>query len=215
LVKDGFSKLYYLAKGFQLRKNWSINTSLDFLNAKADPRIMHENYKRFSGSVRSNAYFDIGFHQLKWQSFLDYNIGVDDETVDPDSGYAKVDAYQNKKQYVSFANNFDYKIHSGFFNRFRLNTSLRQGFEDLAQTKLTQFSGPTAISIATEAGVNDGYFPELTYVSYLKTEGRPLDASLKFIADGAFYTGNLSHDVEAGVDYRYSKTTVADKSMMS
>src|SRR5690606_7993526 len=98
---DGFSKLYYLAKGFQLRKNWSINTSLDFLNAKADPRIMHENYKRFSGSVRSNAYFDIGFHQLKWQSFLDYNIGVDDETVDPDSGYAKVDAYQNKKQYVS------------------------------------------------------------------------------------------------------------------
>lgn len=202
---DGFSKLYYIAKGFKAAKNWNINTSIDYLNAKADPRSTHENYQRFSGSVRSTANLNIGANKLKWQSNLDYNLSIDDETVDPDSGYAKIDSYQNKKQYISLVNNFDYKISSKFFNRLQLNTSIKQGYEDLKQTKLVQFSGPTVISIATEEGVNDGYFPEISYVSYLKTEGRPLDMSYKLIADGSFYTGNVSHAIETGIDFRYSK----------
>jgi len=202
---DGFSKLYYLAKGFRAAKNWSINTSLDYLDAKADPRNTHENYQRISGSVRSTARFGIGNNHLKWQTNVDYNLSVDDETVDPDSGYAKVDAYQNKKQYVSLANNFDYKITSGFFNRLQLNTSLKQGYEDLKQTKLVQYSGPTVVSTAMQEGVNEGYFPEISYISYLKTEGRPLDMSFKFIADGSFFTGNIAHNIETGIDFRYSK----------
>lgn len=202
---DGFSKLYYLAKGFKLHKDWSINTSLDYLDAKADPRNTHENYKRFSGSVRSTAYLNVGNNRLKWQSNFDYNLSVDDETVDPDSGYAKIDSYQNKKQNFILSNNFDYKISSGFFKRLQLNTSIKQGYEDLNETKLVQFSGPRVVSIATEEGVNDGYFPEIRYVSYLKTEGRPLDMSYKLITDGLFFTGNISHNIETGIDFRYSK----------
>ena len=202
---DGFSKLYYLAKGFKIANNWDINTSIDYLDAKSDPRNTNENYQRFSGSVRSTARFMLGDHQLKWQSNLDYNLSIDDETVDPDSGYAKVDRYQNKKQYLSLVNNFDIKLKSEFFNRLQLNTSVRQGYEDLNQTKLTQLGGPTAVSIATETGVNDGYFPELTYVSYLKTEGRPLDMSYKLITDASFFTGKISHNLETGIDFKYSK----------
>ncbi len=202
---DGFSKLYYLAKGFNVNKNWSVNTSIDYLDAKADPRNTNENYKRFSGSARSTALLKIGTSNLKWQTNLDYNLSIDDETVDPDSGYAKIDRYTNKKQNFALANNFDLKITSGFFNRLQLNTSIKQGYDDLKQTKLTQLSGPRVISIATEEGVNDGYFPELNYVSYLKTEGRPLDMSYKLIADGLFFTGKVSHNIETGIDFRYSK----------
>lgn len=202
---DGFSKLYYLAKGFKVNNNWDLNTSIDYLDAKADPRNTNENYQRFSGSVRSAARLNLGIHHLKWQTNLDYNLSIDDETVDPDSGYAKVDAYQNKKQSVSLVNNFDLKLRSGFFNRLQLNTSIRQGYDDLKQTKLTQLGGPTAVSIATETGVNEGYFPELTYVSYLKTEGRPLDMSYKLIADALFFTGKISHNLETGFDFKYSK----------
>lgn len=202
---DGFSKLYYLAKGYQLTKNWDLNTSIDYLDAKADPRNTNENYKRFSGSVRSNARLQLGAHTLKWKTNVDYNLSIDDETVDPDSGYAKVDAYTNKKQAVSLVNNLDLKLRNGFFNRIQLNTSIRQGYEDLNQTKLTQLGGPTAISIAVTPGVNDGYFPELTYVSYLKTEGRPLDMSYKLIADASFFTGKIAHNLETGFDFKYSK----------
>ncbi len=202
---DGFSKMYYLAKGFKVSDKWDINASVDYLDAKADPRNTNENYQRFSGSVRSTARLNVGNNHLKWQTNLDYNFSMDDETVDPDSGYAKVDAYQNKKQYVSIANNFDLKIKNGFFNRLQLNTFIKQGYEDLKQTKLTQLSGPTSISIATEPGVNDGYFPELTYISYLKTEGRPLDMSYKLTADALTFTGNISHNIEAGFDFKYSK----------
>lgn len=202
---DGFSKLYYLSKGYKINDHWSINTSIDYLDAKADPRNTNENYKRFSGSVRSTANLKLGTNKLKWQANFDYNLSLDNEKVDPDTGYAQIDTYQHKKQYISLANNFDYKISSGFFNRLQLNTSVKQGYEDLNQTKLTQLSGPRAISIATEQGVNDGYFPELHYVSYFKTEGRPLDMSYKLIADALFFTGNLSHNLETGIDFRYSK----------
>lgn len=202
---DGFSKLYYLAKGFKAAKNWNINTSIDYLDAKADPRNTHENYKRFSGSIRSTAYLNTSNNKLKWQTNLDYNLSIDDESVDPDTGYAQIDSYQNKKQQFALTNNFDYKISSGFFNRLQLNTSIKKGYDDLNETKLVQFSGPRAISIATEEGVNDGYFPEIRYVSYLKTEGRPLDMSYKLIADALFFTGKISHNLETGIDFRYSK----------
>ncbi|WCM41689.1 TonB-dependent receptor plug domain-containing protein [Flavobacterium sp. CBA20B-1] len=202
---DGFSKLYYLAKGFKIAKNWSLNTSLDYLDAKADPRNEHENYQRISGSLRSTANLKLANNQLKWQTNLDYNLSLDNETVDPDSGFALIDRYQNKKRYLSVVNNFDYKISGAFFNRFQLNTSIRKGLEDLNQTKLVQFSGPRVVSIATEQGVNDGYFPETRYISYLTTEGRPIDMSFKLIADALFFTGNLSHNLESGIDFRYSK----------
>ncbi|MBA5793386.1 TonB-dependent receptor [Flavobacterium sp. xlx-214] len=205
LKVDGFSKLYYLAKGFKVADNWHINTSLDYLDAKADPRNTHENYKRFSGSVRSTMHLKAGVNKLKWQSNLDYNLSIDDESVDPDSGYAQIDTYKNTRQNIAFANNFDYKIRSGFFNRLQLNTSIKQGYDDLKQTKWVQFSGPTVISTATEEGVNDGYFPELSYVSYLKTEGRPLDMSYKFIADASFTSGAIAHAIETGLDFKYSK----------
>ncbi|MXV38343.1 TonB-dependent receptor plug domain-containing protein [Flavobacteriaceae bacterium Ap0902] len=202
---DGFSKSYYVAKGFRVNHNWAINASADYLNAIADPRSVTENYSRFTGSVRSTSTFNIRKNQIKWLSTIDYVRSMDDETVDPDSGFDKIDSYENVKQNFHFINNLDYTIKNGFINQLELKTSIRKGYHDLKQTKWVQFSGPRSISIAQEQGVNNGYFPEISYTSYLKTEGRPLDMSYKLSALASISTGSVSHQITSGIDYKYSK----------
>ncbi|WP_413513913.1 TonB-dependent receptor plug domain-containing protein [Myroides odoratus] len=202
---DGFSKSYYIAKGFDVLPTWTLNTSFDYLNALADPRDLYESYKRITASIRSKKTFDIQGNILEWRSNLDYNMNIDESKVDPDTGYEKIDFFKNKRQKISFSNNFDFKVkHQGLFKNIKLTTNVNQGIEDIEQRVFVQYSGPTVVSIATEQGVNEGYFPELSFVSQAKTEGRPLNINGKLEAALGFQTGTFKHDIEVGTDYKYS-----------
>ena len=202
---DGYSKSYYVAKGFEVTPTWSLNTSLDYLDALSDPRDVYETYKRVNASIRSKKVFTLGEHTLEWRSNLDYSVNIDEVKVDPDTGYLATDSYQNQRQKISFSNNFDYKFQSGSpFKTIKLTTNINQGIEDIKQSVLVQYDGPTSVSIAREQGVNEGYFPELSFVSRTKTEGRPLNANGKLETNLAFQTGILKHEGEAGIDYKYS-----------
>ena len=63
LKSDMGSKLMYAAKGFEWKdKKLSLNLSADYLNAKADPRNILENYKRITLSARLNKRWIRHFH---------------------------------------------------------------------------------------------------------------------------------------------------------
>lgn len=207
---DGFSKMYYLSKGFEIDKTWDLNVSLDYLNAKSDPRDNYETYQRISSSIRSTKRINLSNQILTWRSFLDYNGTIDKNVFDPDTGYNKVDKYKNSRQRISFTNNFDYIFNeSSLFHNIKLTSSLRQGFEDLDQTKFVQFSGPTVVSTATSTGVNEGYFPEISYISNFKTEGRPLDINAKLETRLDLKIGEFIQQIETGFDFKYSKNNGA------
>ena len=202
---DGYSKSYYVAKGFEVTPTWSLNTSLDYLDALSDPRDVYETYKRVNASIRSKKIFTHRDNTLEWRANLDYSSNIDEVKVDPDTGYLATDSYQNHRQKISFSNNFDYKFQSGgWFKNIKLTTNINQGIEDIKQSIFVQYSGPTSVSIVTEQGENDGYFPELSFVSHTKTEGRPLNANGKLETALQVQTGILKHNMEFGFDYKYS-----------
>ncbi|WP_292009781.1 TonB-dependent receptor plug domain-containing protein [Chryseobacterium sp.] len=203
---DGFSKQYYVSKGFQLTKDWQLTASADLLDAKIDPRNEFENYQRITASIRSKKKSTLWSRPLEWRSNLDLSNNVDKKKYDPDTGYPTIDKYNSTNTRISLTNNFIYLLDDkAFFNKITLNTAIRQGFDKIDQIKLVQQSGPRSISLATEQGENVGIFPALRYVSNFTTDGKPLDITGLFQINGNRKTGPLSHAYEAGIDWRYSK----------
>ncbi|QIG89233.1 TonB-dependent receptor [Chryseobacterium sp. POL2] len=203
---DGFSKQYYISKGFALKQNWQMTSSLDFLDAKVDPTNQFENYQRVTASLRSRLKTKLWNKHLEWRSTLDFSNNIDKEKNDPDTGYAPIDAYKNSNSRLSLTNNFVYILgKENLFNKLTLNTSIRQGFDKIEQTKLVQQSGPRSISLATTQGENVGIFPQIKYISEFYTDGKPMDVSTLLQLNGVKKSGLLLHQYEVGVDWRFSK----------
>ncbi|MDR2223319.1 MAG: TonB-dependent receptor plug domain-containing protein [Flavobacteriaceae bacterium] len=202
---DGFSKMGYVSKGFSIDPTWDLNVSFDYLNALSDPRDLFEVYQRVSSSVRSTKRINFGDDKLVWKTNIDYKGTIDQNKSDPDSGYNSVDSYRSSQHSIGFSNILDYTFGKGsLFDKIKLTTNVRQGIDDIKQTLFVQYSGPRAVSIAQEAGVNEGYYPELSFVSNTFTEGRPIDVNAKLETNLKFSTYSLKHAIEAGIDYKYS-----------
>lgn len=203
---DGFSKQYYVGKGFLINKNWSINANMDYLDSKQDPTDEFENYQRITASLRSKLKTTLWQKPLEWRSTIDFSNNIDKKKYDPDTGYVLTDSYKNSNQRVSFTNNFIYKLDAqSIFDKLAINTAIRQGFEKIEQVKLVQLSGPRALSLATTAGENIGIYPNTRYVAESSTDGKPLDLSIFGQASGTRKFGKLNNQYEIGLDWKYSK----------
>ncbi|MFP3833265.1 TonB-dependent receptor plug domain-containing protein [Chryseobacterium sp. SIMBA_028] len=203
---DGFSKQYYVGKGFKLTDKWQLSASADFLDSKSNPTDDFENYQRITASIRSKKISTLWSRPLEWRSNIDFSTNIDNKKYDPDNGYPSIDKYTSNNKRISFTNNFIYQLDkNSFFNKLVLNTAIRQGFEKIEQVKLIQLSGPRSFSLATQQGENVGYFPDLRYVAEFSTEGKPLDITTFLQATGTKKTMGITHQYEAGLDWRYSK----------
>ncbi|SHL92485.1 TonB-dependent receptor [Chryseobacterium polytrichastri] len=203
---DGFSKQYYVGKGFKINDKWQISASADFLDSKATPTDDFENYQRITASLRSKKISTLWSRTLEWKSNIDFSTNIDTKKYDPDNGYTDIDNYESNNKKISFANNFIYHLDkAAFFNKATLNTSIRAGFEKIEQRKLVQLSGPRSFSLAYDQGENVGFFPDLRYVTEFSTEGKPLDITVLFKTNGTKRIAGITHDYEAGLDWRYSK----------
>lgn len=203
---DGFSKQYYVGKGFKINDNWQITAGADFLDSKSTPTDDFENYQRITASIRSKKKGSLWSSPLEWRSSIDFSSNIDSKKYDPDNGTADIDHYTQNRTRISITNNFIYSLKkTSFFDKVILNTAFRQGFEKIEQTKLVQLSGPRAFSVATEQGENVGVFPVLRYISDFATEGKPLDITALLQTNGSRSTFGINHQYEAGLDWRYSK----------
>lgn len=203
---DGFSKQYYVGKGFKVSDSWQINAGADFLDSKANPTDDFENYQRATASIRSVKKGFLWSRPLEWRSSIDFSTNIDAKKNDPDNGVPDIDRYKQTRTRVSLTNNFVYALDpSSVFDKVILNTAIRQGFEKIDQTKLVQLSGPRSFSLATEQGENVGVFPALRYISEYSTEGKPLDITALLQATGNGNTFGVAHHYEAGLDWRFSK----------
>ncbi|MBP2619421.1 TonB-dependent receptor plug domain-containing protein [Chryseobacterium jejuense] len=203
---DGFSKQYYLSKGFKINDKWQMSASADFLDSKSNPTDDFETYQRITASIRSKKISTLWSRPLEWKSTIDFSTNIDNKKYDPDNGYPPTDKYESNNKRISLTNNFIYQLDkNSFFNKLTLNTAIRQGFEKIEQVKLVQLSGPRSFSLATEQGENVGYYPDLRYIAEFSTEGKPLDITVFFQANGTEKTFGITHQYEAGLDWKYSK----------
>lgn len=207
LKVDGYSKQYYIGKGFKVKDNWSVMTSFDLMNAKSDPSDETQNYRRISASVRSDVKLKLFDYPLRWKTNLDFGGNLDNVKLDPDNANAATDSYKSYTRRISIANNFVYTLPKiFFFQDVTFNTSLQQGLDRIEQTQFVQYSGPRALSISTQEGENVGIYAKPSFIANYMTDGKPLDMNARFRASGKrTLFGTMQHTYEFGADWRYSK----------
>ncbi len=203
---DGYSKQYYVGKGFSLYNNWKLNTSVDFLDAKNDPSDDQQNYQRITASLRSELKTFLWNNPLKWRTNFDFSGTLDNVSLDPDNSYAPTDTFKSYKRKFSISNNFTYNLpQNSLLELITLNTSIQQSFDRIQQRQFVQYSGPRALPLSTEEGESVGIFAATSFVSDYMTDGKPLDLNAQLQANGKRNFLGLLNSYEIGLDWRYSK----------
>ena len=102
LKADMSSKLFHLSKGLEWEPSrTSLNLSVDYLDAKADPRNRLENYKRLTFSTRFNKNWLSRSYDLGFTANADYTGSFDNDKQNPDINQQAQDSY--KSSYNRFA----------------------------------------------------------------------------------------------------------------
>lgn len=204
---DAKSKLFEAGKGVKLnRKDNILNVDLSYLDSKVDPRDPLENYKRYTFSSRWNLSRETSSgHLLKWNANAAYTGTLDAKKKDTEmilneenykSSFNKIKAGAGLR--VHFPENY-------FIKTLGFIADLSQSFNKIDQTRRVALDRPTAIPKSTETGVNDGEYLPTQYIASAIIEDRPLDLNLKLPGEFVLQTGNMDHEIKAGLQWNYTK----------
>lgn len=159
LKADMDSKLFYLAKGFEWKpRRMTLNLSIDYLDAKADPRNRLENYKRLSFSARFFKTWSLGRYDMQLKTNFDYTGSFDNDKNDPDLDNQAVDSY--KSQYNRYALNAGFTFlprnKRQWFRSLNAMLSTSYEYDLIERTKLVQLSQLVAAVGTITTGESDG-----------------------------------------------------------
>jgi len=204
---DGYSKLLALSKGFENeKKDWKINTGIDYLDAKPDPRNTLESYKRITTNISVNKIKELENSQLEFSSSLSYTASLDGSKTDPDNDLSNYNSYKVNNHFISLSNTFNYqKKQSTFYKQSELQFTINQRFDKIKQTKFVQLENAMALPISNVAGEYDGFYPEPNYIANYSVDGKPLDIFVKMINEFEYNLNKINNKATIGFDWQMSK----------
>ena len=204
---DGYSKLFSLNKGFENKDHdLKINTGLDYLNAKADPRDRLENYKRITANLAISKEKKHDKGTVRWQTHLSYTGSLDGSKSDPDVDLSELNSYEVNNHLVSLSNLLNYtKNEPSFFRSTEIQATVNQRFDKIKQTKFIQLENATAFPLSRTEGEYDGYYPEPRYTSHYSVDGKPLDVFVKMVNNFQIDAKSFKNEFNAGLDWQFSK----------
>ena len=206
---DMKSKLVYAGKGWEWGTSdlLTMNTGVNLLDAKADPRNPRQNYKRLTAGWRMGKTWSEGRSMRSaFHASVDYTGSFDDQKSDADldnvSGQP-VETYRSSYQHLDLG--ADYSLSSksadAFFRSFKANASLSFERDLIDRWKHVALGSEKAVSTALDEGVHDALIVPATYDATLRVDGRPFYAYLHALA--LFRTG--VHSLMAGADWTMDK----------
>ncbi|SFN05403.1 TonB-dependent Receptor Plug Domain [Chryseobacterium oleae] len=204
---DGYSKLFAVSKGFENKEgDLKINTGLDYLDAKSDPRDRLENYKRITANlaVSKDKKYDKG--TFRWQSHLSYTGSLDGSKSDPDVDLSELNSYEVNNHMFSLSNLISYtKTEPSFYRSTEIQATFNQRFDKIKQTKFIQLENATAFPLSGTEGEYDGYYPKAQYISDYQVDGKPLDVFVKMVNNFQLDYKRFKNEFNAGFDWQLSK----------
>lgn len=206
---DTQSQLFYVGKGFDVfgDKLWIINTGIDYLDSKIDPRNNRDSYSRITGSVRSVKRWVGPIANFTWNSSLNYSGTFEKDDNDPDLTVNNtIDAYKNTKHDFRLDNILTYNPgRPSVIKSISMVTSLSYAKEDLVQQKHIASSRVMPMPVSLTPGENYvGYLPML-YLADYHVEGRPFTASVKGSGNMLFEGNAINETVKFGIEWDMSK----------
>ena len=176
LKADMSSKLFYMAKGFEFGKHWTLNFSADYLDANRDPRNSLERYSRITFSARSGATWIKDGYTLKWNNNFDYGGSFDGEKLDPDLNNGKIDTYKSKYNRLAFNSALDIAFkRTLWLKSISATFSTSYQHDVISRTRLVQLSQMTpALTTTAEGEFNVPILP-YTYYGTQDVDGKPFN----------------------------------------
>lgn len=204
---DGYSKLFAVSKGFENKEgDLKINTGIDYLDAKSDPRDRLENYRRITANLTVARDKKYNKGTFKWQSHLSYTGSLDGSKSDPDVDLSAMNSYEVNNHLLSLSNTFTYtKNEPSFYHSTEVQATANQRFDKIKQTKFIQLENATAFPLSGTEGEYDGYYPQAQYISDYQVDGKPLDVFVKMINNFQLDYKGLKNEFNAGFDWQLSK----------
>ena len=205
---DPYSKLLYLGKGFKINDhNFTLNTSLDYLDAKRDPRNKLENFKRLTGSVRLQKIWNLERDMnLRWKSAIDYTGSFDNEKFDPEVLKSKDDRYKSSYNRISMSQSFAlYFAKDNFLQSVHLDAAASYEPSKIEQDKLVTLSRDQIASTTITPGEHDGMFLPYKYVANVVVDGKPFSAYAKAKALATWNLPSVEQRFNLGIEWKIDK----------
>lgn len=202
---DGFSKLLYAGKGFELSGNTALNFGLHYLKAVQNPVNTYENYQRIKATAIMESSWDKPNVSYKIRSNIDVEWSIDDERSDPDIDLKLTDKYRSMYRGLRLGFRGEAQWENGFWRNANIQLSVNQQFDKIIQDKLIQLDKPTAIPLSYRTGIFDGLYLQPRYVSHQTVEGKPFYANAKITSNAQTHWLGLDHEVLMGAEWNMSK----------
>ena len=205
---DESSKLVYLGKGFEFPKRQiKINSDIDWLDAKADPRDNLENYKRLTFSLRLEKTWKTGPYNVFYSTHADYNGSFNTEKIDPDINRHKEDSYKSRINRLSWINNIEWQSENqtAFFNSLSFNSSVSFSKDKVDEVRYNSLSRAMAAPNSNEAGEHDGVFLPFQFVGTQKVDNRPFGAYVRLTGNFRLFIAKTRQELKIGTDWQMDK----------
>lgn len=204
---DQYGKLFYVGKGIEIKeKEFIVNAGLDYLDSKSDPRNNLVNYKRLTGSVRTQKTWHPLNSLLKWRLNLDYTGSFDNEKNDPEVIRLKDDRYKSSYNRMMLSNSMILELPRHYLMKslnFDVSTSLE--LDKIEQTRFIALDRDHPVSDSNEEGEHDGLYLPYKYLADIVVDGKPFHAFAKAKGNFNFSTFKVLHKGIVGVEWRMDK----------
>lgn len=207
---DMDTKLFHVGKGFEWQPHGaSLNLSADYLDNRADPRNLLENYSRATFSARAFKRWEGERHIWELAANADYGGSFDRDKVDPELNYGGVDRYA--QSYNRFSTNLTLTLRNrraeAWLRSFTLNFSASAEKDVTERTRLVQLDRETPAATTRQEGESDAWLiTPYTYSATQRVEGIPVNFYAKAMTSLALpMLRGLSHTLKAGVDWQMDK----------
>ena len=205
---DMQSQLFYVGKGIELTdKQFTLNTGIDYLDSKIDPRNNRENFKRVTGSIRTEKRWTNDHWRWTFNSNLNYRGTFENDKNDPDlTPSGAIDSYESSNNALSLAGTLSLNNRKkGFFRSLSLTASASGSWDNIHQEKTVVPSKLSVVPTATQPGVHDAEILPSTYLASLDVNGNPFNAFVKAIATFNYNYRNWFNIIKVGGDWRMNK----------
>lgn len=206
LKSDMGSKLFYLAKAFEWDKHTTLNLSADYLDSKADPRNLLNNYNRVTLSARMGHTWQRAHYDLKLSTNLDYTGSFDDEKQDPDLNKGAIDKYKQSYNRVAVSNKLELKMHRPIWLKgAELMVAASYQHDKIARTRTVSLQSMTGAVLNTEEGEYDALILPYVYDASQDVDGKPLNVFLKLNARLQIPSKKVANTLLLGADWNMDK----------
>ena len=182
LKADMSSKLFHLGKGmeWELRQT-SLNLSIDYLDAKADPRNRLENYKRLTASARLHKMWGQELFDYSFSANADYTGSFDNDKQDPDLNQQAQDSYKSSYNRLALLTAFHINARQTktWLKGFEAMFSASYEHDLIKRIRLVQLQRLQIAATTLQEGESDAVILPYKYTARHDVESVPMNIYIK------------------------------------